>query len=110
MAMKVENIPNEYTGLPIGEMVVIEAIKHYDEERADEINQAVVALLPGKMIRVWVIPVPVGLLKVALLRILDSQTPEMGIKALYFLLKSIGLVERPLDDLYRRTKWPGDSE
>ena len=75
----------------IGDYVIGEVYDFYDESRADELNAALLALLPGGVIRVGFIPLPMAIIKVGLARVLDKVTPQVPLQLLLTVLRKAKL-------------------
>lgn len=75
----------------IGDYVVGEVYDFYTEERADELNAALLALIPGGVVRVGIIPVPMAVIKVGLAKILDKVTPQVPLQLLLTILRRVKL-------------------
>lgn len=77
----------------IGDYVIGEVYDFYSEERADELNAALLALIPGGMIRVGVIPVPMMVIKAGLAKVLDKITPQVPLRLIVEVLRKAGLTK-----------------
>ena len=75
----------------IGDYVIGEVYDFYSEERADELNAALLAALPGGVIRVGFVPIPMAVIKVGLAKVLDKVTPQVPLQLLLTVLRKIKL-------------------
>lgn len=75
----------------IGNYMIKEVFDFYHEQRADELNAALLALLPGGVVRVGVIPVPMGAIKLLLAKVLDKITPEVPLRLMVEILRKAKL-------------------
>ena len=91
--MKLHELVNQdgFDKKEIGDYVLGEVLDFYHEQRADEMNRTLLALIPGGTVRIGFVPVPMALIKVGLERVLDKVTPEIPIQFLVRLLRKAGL-------------------
>ena len=75
----------------IGDYVIGEVYDFYSEERADELNAALLALIPGGVIRIGFVPVPMAVIKVGLAKVLDKVTPQVPLRLIVEVLRKAGL-------------------
>jgi hypothetical protein len=75
----------------IGDYVISEVYDFYDEERADELNATLLALIPGGVIRIGFVPVPMAVIKVGLAKVLDKVTPQVPLRLIVEILRKAGL-------------------
>lgn len=75
----------------LGDYVISEVYDFYSEERADELNAALLALIPGGVIRIGFVPVPMAVIKVGLAKVLDKVTPQVPLRLIVEVLRKAGL-------------------
>lgn len=75
----------------IGDYVIGEVYDFYDEDKADELNALLLSLIPGGVIRVGIVPIPMAIIKVGLAKVLDKVTPQVPLRLLVELLRRVGI-------------------
>jgi len=92
-AMQLHELVNQegFDKKELGDYVISEVYEFYSEQRADELNRTLLALIPGGTVRIGFVPVPMALIKVGLERVLDKVTPEIPLQFLVRLLRKAGL-------------------
>lgn len=75
----------------IGDYVIGEVYDFYSEERADELNATLLALIPGGVIRIGFVPIPMAVIKVGLAKVLDKVTPQVPLRLIVEVLRKAGL-------------------
>jgi hypothetical protein len=92
-AMQLHELVNQegFDKKELGDYVISEVYEFYSEQRADELNRTLLALIPGGTVRIGFVPVPMALIKVGLERVLDKVTPEIPLQLLVRLLRKAGL-------------------
>lgn len=92
-AMALQELINQegFDKKELGDYVISEVYEFYSEQRADELNRTLLALIPGGTVRIGFVPVPMALIKVGLERVLDKVTPEIPLQFLVRLLRKAGL-------------------
>jgi len=84
-------VSDKFDKKELGDYVIDEVYDFYSEQRADEMNRTLLALLPSGVVRVGFVPIPMAIIKVGLGRVLDQVTPEIPLQFLVRLLRKAGL-------------------
>ena len=96
---------------PMGDAVLRFLVEKYNEETADRFNRILVDFIPDVNVKLFgFIPLSTGMIETVALRILDSMTPELALKAVETAFVRFGwATDRGPGGHLRRAQFPGSS-